>query len=66
MLSLWRAGPDGDVLAGSRWFVGELVADGPGLRYLPTSGGVLDTGPAWYAPQLVTVEGRALDVGLGP
>lgn len=60
VLSLWRAGPDGDVLAGSRWFVGELVADGPGLRYLPTSGGVLDTGPAWYAPQLVTVEGRTL------
>lgn len=63
VLSLWRTGADGDVLAGSRWFLGDLVEEGAGLAFTPESGGILDTGPAWYAPQLLDAGGRILAWG---
>ena len=48
------------VLAGVRYLLGDLVPCGDGLRFKPTAGGVLDDGPAFYAPQLMTDGGRTL------
>lgn len=42
------------------YLVGDLVADGDGLRFVPTSGGALDTGPTCYAPQLLALPDRTL------
>jgi beta-fructofuranosidase len=48
------------MLAGVRYLIGDLVRAGEGLRFAPTSGGVLDDGPAFYAPQLLSVDDRTL------
>ncbi|GAA3563746.1 hypothetical protein GCM10022197_19130 [Microlunatus spumicola] len=69
LLSLWRWVDERHELAGVRYLVGDLQADGPGLRFVASSGGVLDDGPAFYAPQVlpdgdrVLVWGWAWEVG---
>ena len=60
LISLWRWVDGNHPLAGVRYLVGDLVRAGEGLRFAPTSGGVLDDGPAFYAPQLLTTDGRTL------
>jgi beta-fructofuranosidase len=56
LLSLWRD----DVLSGVRYLVGDLVAEGVGLRFVADSGGTLDTGPTFYAPQALVETDRVL------
>jgi beta-fructofuranosidase len=60
LLSLWRRRDDVDVLAGVRYLLGDLVANGPGWAFKATSGGTLDEGPACYAPQVLTEPDRTL------
>ncbi len=61
LISLWRAVRDGvGDLVGVRYLVGDLEPVGPGLRFVPSSGGVLDEGPAFYAPQLLPDGDRVL------
>lgn len=56
LLSLWRDG----VLSGTRYLVGDLVTEGSGLRFVAQSGGTLDTGPTFYAPQALVQSDRVL------
>lgn len=61
LLSLWRAVGDGvGELSGVRYLVGDLVPAGSGLRFEAAAGGVLDEGPAFYAPQLLPDGDRVL------
>jgi beta-fructofuranosidase len=61
VISLWRADADGNgVLSGVRYLVGDLERVGAGLRFVPTSGGTLDDGPAFYAPQVLVEPDRTL------
>ena len=46
-----------------RYLLGDLVARGPGWSFKATSGGVLDDGPAFYAPQVLAEPDRTLLVG---
>ncbi|MFC6358502.1 glycoside hydrolase family 32 protein [Luteococcus peritonei] len=63
VVSLWLDGQ----LSGVRWLLGDLQLeeqDGNQVpRFSPRTGGVLDTGPCFYAPQLVTHEERTLLIG---
>ena len=69
LVSLWRWVDEVHELAGVRYLVGDLQPDGPGLRFVAESGGVLDDGPSFYAPQVlpdgdrVLVWGWAWEVG---
>ena len=56
ILSLWRD----HVLSGVRYLVGDLVPHGDGLRFAARSGGVLDAGPTFYAPQALVEHDRVL------
>ena len=56
IVSLWR----NHVLSGVRYLVGDLVRQGPGLRFVAHSGGTLDTGPTFYAPQVLVETDRVL------
>jgi beta-fructofuranosidase len=47
-------------LRGVRYLIGDLVAHGPGLTFKAASGGVLDTGPAFFAPQVLAEPHRTL------
>ena len=60
LVSIWRWVDDAHQLAGVRYLVGELVRHPGGLRFQPSSGGVLDEGPAFYAPQLMADGDRTL------
>jgi beta-fructofuranosidase len=61
VLSLWRAVGDGvGALSGVRYLVGDLQSAGAGLRFVASAGGVLDEGPAFYAPQLLPDGDRVL------
>lgn len=60
LVSLWRWVDGTHQLAGVRLLVGDLVPDGPGLRFVATSGCVLDEGPAFYAPQVLPDGDRVL------
>ena len=60
LISLWRWVGGTHQLAGVRYLVGDLVRHPGGLRFRPSSGGVLDDGPAFYAPQLMSDRGRIL------
>jgi beta-fructofuranosidase len=66
IISLWRWVEGTHSLAGVRYLLGDLVqmnggseAD-QGLRFVPGSGGLLDTGPAFYAPQASALPDRVL------
>jgi beta-fructofuranosidase len=56
LLSLWR----NHQLSGVRYLLGDLVRTGDGLRFVTRSGGTLDTGPAFYAPQVLVEPDRVL------
>ena len=60
LVSLWRWVDELHELAGVRYLVGDLQPDGAGLRFVAESGGVLDDGPAFYAPQVLADDGRVL------
>jgi beta-fructofuranosidase len=60
LLSLWRRRDGIDFLAGVRYLLGDLVANGRGWAFKATSGGVVDDGPAFYAPQVLTGPDRTL------
>ena len=60
ILSLWRFDNDAFVLAGVRHLVGELVGGLEGPRFRPTSGGLVDDGPTFYAPHVLVEPERAL------
>jgi beta-fructofuranosidase len=47
-------------LAGVRYLLGDLCAHGQGWTFKAASGGVLDDGPAFYAPQVLSEPGRTL------
>ena len=60
LVSLWH-GPNGvRQLAGVRYLVGDLVAQGQGWVFKATSGGVVDEGPTFYAPQVLAEPDRTL------
>jgi beta-fructofuranosidase len=62
ILSLWRR-PDPDEpchLAGVRYLVGDLTLGQDGPLFDPASGGRLDDGPCFYAPQVLSHDGRTL------
>lgn len=46
--------------AGVRYLLGDLVAQGPGWAFKATSGGLVDSGPSFYAPQVLAEPGRTL------
>ncbi|WP_375424756.1 hypothetical protein [uncultured Friedmanniella sp.] len=60
LVSLWRWVDDSHLLAGVRWLVGDLEPEAEGLRFRPHRGGVLDDGPAHYAPQVLLDGDRVL------
>lgn len=62
IVSLWCAvdRPEQRELSGVRALVGDLERDGDQLRFRAESGGPVDAGPAFYAPQVVAAEDRAL------
>ena len=60
LVSLWRWVDEVHELAGVRYLVGDLQPAGAGLRFVAESGGVLDDGPAYYAPQVLPDGDRVL------
>ncbi|MBU2666388.1 glycoside hydrolase family 32 protein [Actinoplanes bogorensis] len=54
LVSLWN---DGE-LTGVRYLVGDLTWPGP--RFRPVTGGLVDRGPAFYAPQVLAMDDRVL------
>ena len=60
LVSLWRWMNNTHRLNGVRYLFGDLVGHGGGLRFKATAGGVLDDGPAFYAPHVLAGEHRAL------
>ncbi len=60
LISLWRWEHNTHQLAGVRYLLGDLVSEGGGLRFEAASGGVLDEGPAFYAPQAMQDGPRVL------
>jgi len=63
LISLYREADGMNPLVGVRYFLGDLVARGPGWSFKTSSGGVLDDGPAFYAPQVLAEPDRTLLVG---
>nr|WP_245346789.1 glycoside hydrolase family 32 protein [Arthrobacter stackebrandtii] len=51
MLSLWNR--DDHSMDRVSYLTGELSEGGAGLKFLPTGGGLVDSGPDFYAPQVV-------------
>ena len=60
LLSLWRHVDGTHDLAGVRYLVGDLVPTGAGLRFVAESGGTVDEGPTFYAPQALVDGDRIL------
>jgi beta-fructofuranosidase len=60
VVSLWRWADGAHALTGVSWLVGDLVERGDGLTFVPTSGGTVDQGPTFYAPQLLVQPDRTL------
>lgn len=60
LVSLWRWADGSHQLAGVRYLLGDVVRSGDGLRFRAESGGVLDEGPAFYAPQALADSDRVL------
>ena len=60
LVSLWHGADGVDQLAGVRYLLGDLVAQGQGWVFKATSGGVVDEGPAFYAPQVLAQPDRTL------
>lgn len=51
LLSLWNR--DDHSMDRVTYLTGELSEGGAGLKFLPTGGGLIDSGPDFYAPQVV-------------
>ena len=60
LLSLWRLIDTVHRLVGVRYLLGDLVAQDQGWMFKATSGGVVDDGPAFYAPQVLVEPNRTL------
>jgi beta-fructofuranosidase len=61
LLSLWRHVDGTHDLAGVRYLVGDLIETGEGgLRFMAESGGSVDDGPTFYAPQALVDDDRVL------
>jgi beta-fructofuranosidase len=60
LVSLWRWADGSHQLAGVRYLLGDVVRSGDGLRFRAESGGVLNEGPAFYAPQALADSDRVL------
>jgi beta-fructofuranosidase len=60
LLSLWRSENESYVLAGVRYLTGDLIVESERLRFVPTAGGQVDTGPTFYAPQVLVSDDRVL------
>lgn len=60
IVSLWRRTDGSFPLTGVRYLVGNLEVGPDGPRFTPTSGGQLDRGPCFYAPQVLDLDGRTL------
>ncbi|WP_164520450.1 glycoside hydrolase family 32 protein [Specibacter cremeus] len=53
VVSLWSRHDAGHHLGGVAYLAGELSEGGVGLKFLPASGGPVDAGPDFYAPQVL-------------
>jgi beta-fructofuranosidase len=60
ILSLWNMVEGTHSLDGVRYLVGDLMLGPHGPRFTPTSGGQLDSGPCFYAPQVLRRDRRIL------
>jgi beta-fructofuranosidase len=60
LLSVWSWADGTHRLDGVRYLFGDLVSRGDGLQFKATGGGVVDDGPAFYAPQLLAEADRTL------
>lgn len=60
LLSRWRWVDDAYQHAGVRYLLGDLIRSGCGLRFVAESGGIVDEGSAFYAPQLLSEPTRSL------
>lgn len=60
LVSRWCWRDETHELAGVRYLLGDLVEAGAGLRFSARTGGLVDTGPAFYAPQLLAGGDRTL------
>jgi beta-fructofuranosidase len=60
LLSVWQWVDGTHRLDGVRYLLGDLVSRGDGLQFKATGGGMLDEGPAFYAPQVLVEPGRTL------
>lgn len=62
LLSLWRWVDGNHRLDSVAYLVGDIETDDAGapVRFAPGTGGVVDTGPDFYAPQALVEEGRTL------
>ncbi|MGO4956083.1 GH32 C-terminal domain-containing protein [Luteococcus sp. Sow4_B9] len=63
VLSLWRHDGVQGQLSGVRWLVGDVDLRDGCPHFTARTAGVLDDGPAFYAPQVVTHDGRTLLFG---
>jgi beta-fructofuranosidase len=60
LLSLWCLDDTVHRLAGVRYLLGDLVPHDQGWVFKAASGGVVDDGPAFYAPQVLVEPNRTL------
>jgi beta-fructofuranosidase len=60
VVSLWRGVAGRFSLDGVRYLVGNIDTGDGAPRFRPTSGGRLDDGPCFYAPQVLRAGGRTL------
>ncbi len=60
IVSLWRWQNGKGVLSGVRYLTGDLLDTPDGPRFEPRTGGLLDSGPAFYAPQVFQDGDRVL------
>jgi beta-fructofuranosidase len=60
LVSLWHGADSVTQLGGVRYLLGDLIAQGQGWVFKATSGGVVDDGPAFYAPQVLAEPDRSL------
>jgi beta-fructofuranosidase len=65
LLSLWQWVDGSHLLAGVRYLIGDLTRSSSGLTFRAESGGTVDEGPAFYAPQALSTPDRTLLWGWG-
>jgi beta-fructofuranosidase len=60
LVSLCQSLASGGPPTAVRYLLGDLVAQGQGMTFKATSGGVLDSGPTFFAPQVLAEPDRTL------